>query len=514
MSSPADIASAKADLTAVPSAPFIRRAIALIADLLILAVIGIVSVWRLGLGLLDGYSDVVELMLAWGFIAVVPTMVVATVVVDAARIGQTPGMAALGIRVVHDGASRRTVNTSDPRLPLPSVPAMWRDVRVLRVVGQVLSLVVVIVVVRWLFSNLVTNMDDQGVPRDFDFLQKPYSVDIRDSGFNSRNPVWKAVLVGVQNTALAAVVGVLLAAIVGLIVGIARLSSNYLVAKLAAFYVQSIRNIPPLVIIIFFLFALFTYGPFPQFTASVSPWQGKWPGSDSNYLIASKDRWGIPSLAENGNVGWFWLLALSGLILAAGVWQWRTHYSASSGEPHRRMLWSVGALMVVLAASFIALGGPYRWSWPAVSDSGRTIEGGFATNAGYLSISLALGLYTASHVAEIVRGSILAVPRGQTEAANAIGLSATQKYRHVLLPQAARVSIPPFINQCLNLTKNTSLGIAVGYPEIVRLTDSSIGNGNPAPQSIVVLMGVFLSFSLLISLVLNLYNRSIQLTDR
>lgn len=514
MSSPADIASTQADLTSVVSAPISRRALARLVDLLILAVVGFVSVWQFGLRLLDGHSDIVGFILAWGFIAVVPAVVVTMMVTDAVRVGQTPGMVSLGIRVVHDGASRRAVSTSDPRVPLPSVPAMWRDVRILRVTGQVLALVAVVIVVRWLFSNLVTNMDDQGVPRDFDFLQKPYSVDIRDSGFDSRNPVWKAVLVGVQNTALAAIVGILLAAVVGLVVGVARLSSNYLVAKLAAFYVQTIRNIPPLVIIIFFLLAIFTYGPFPQFTASVSPWQGKWPGSDSNYLIASKDRWGIPSLAEDGNVGWFWLLAVLGLIVAIGIWWWRTRYSAASGQPHRRVFWSSGVLAVILVASFIALGSPYQWSWPAVSDSGRTIVGGFATNAGYLSIALALGLYTASHVAEIVRGSILAVPRGQTEAANAIGLSPSQKYRHVLLPQAARVSIPPFINQCLNLTKNTSLGIAVGYPEIVRLTDSSIGNGNPAPQSILVLMGVFLSFSLLISLVLNLYNRSIQLRDR
>lgn len=514
MSSTADIENPQVDLTAVPTAPISVRVFARLVDLLILTVVGVVSVWRLGLGLLDGYGDVVELILAWGFIAVVPVAVVTMMVTDAARIGQTPGMASLGIRVIHDGTNKRAVSTNDPRVPLPSVPAMWRDVRILRVAGQVLALVAVIIVVRWLFSNLVTNMDDQGVPRDFDFLQKPYSVGIRDSGFDSRNPVWKAVLVGIQNTALAAVVGILLAAVVGLIVGIARLSSNYLVAKLAAFYVQTIRNIPPLVIIIFFLFAIFTYGPFPQFTASVSPWQGKWPSSNSNYLIASKDRWGIPSLAEDGNVGWFWLLALLGLIVATGVWRWRTQYSAATGQPHRRVFWSAGVLTVILVASFIALGTPYRWSWPAVSDSGRTIVGGFATNAGYLSIALALGLYTASHVAEIVRGSILAVPRGQTEAANAIGLRPTQKYRHILLPQAARVSIPPFINQCLNLTKNTSLGIAVGYPEIVRLTESSIGNGNPAPQSILVLMGVFLSFSLLISLVLNLYNRSIQLSDR
>ena len=514
MSSTADITSTSADLAAVPSAPTSHRILARLVDLLILAAVGVVSVWQLGLGLLDGYSDIVELILAWGFIAVVPAVVVAMIVIDAARVGQTPGMATLGIRVVHDGSNRRAVSTSDPRVPLPAVPAMWRDVRILRMAGQVAALVAVIVVVRWLFSNLVTNMDDSGVPRDFDFLQKPYSVDIRDSGFNSRNPVWKAMLVGVQNTALAAVVGIMLAAVVGIFVGIARLSSNFLVAKLAAFYVQTIRNIPPLVIIIFFLFAVFTYGPFPRFNASVSPWQGKWPGSDSNFLIASNDRWGIPSLAEDGNVGWFWLLALAGLLPAAIVWLWRTRHNAATGHPHHRALWSAGVLAVVLVVSFVALGSPYRWSWPSVGASGRVIDGGFATNAGYLSISLALGLYTASHVAEIVRGSILAVPRGQTEAANAIGLSAAQKYRNVLLPQAARISIPPFINQCLNLTKNTSLGIAVGYPEIVRLTNSSIGNGNPAPQSILVMMGVFLGFSLLISLVLNLYNRSIQLHDR
>ena len=134
-------------------------------------------------------------------------------------------------------------------------------------------------------------------------------------------------------------------------------------------------------------------------------------------------------------------------------------------------------------------------------------------NFGFIAVTLALGLYTASHIAEIIRGSILAVPRGQTEAANAIALSPFQRYRHVVLPQALRIAVPPVISQYLNLVKNTSLGIAVAYAEITSLTFTSIGNGRPAPQSILILMIVYLAFSLTISLLLNIYNRRLQLVE-
>lgn len=515
MSGPADLASPPADLTAVPSASSSRRALALLVDLLVLASVGVISVWQLGLRLLADYSDIPELALAWLFLLAVPVAIVAIVLIDAVRIGQTPGMAAVGIRTIHDGTTRRVLPSVDPRVPEPGIPALWRDVRVLRLAGQVLAVVVVVALIRWMFHNLVVKMDELGLPKDFDFLEKPYGVAVRDAyGLDVRDPVWKALLIGLQNTVLASVVGIVIATVVGVLVGIARLSSNWLVAKGASLYVETLRNIPPLVVIVFFGFAIFTFGPFPQFNANNLPWQGKIPGSDSNWIIVSKDRWAIPSLSVEGNVGLFWMLVLMAAIVAGAVAIWRTQRSNTTGKPHHRVLWSLGVFAAILVACFTALGGPYSWSLPAVSESGRRVVGGFSTNSGYMALTLGLGLYTASFVAEIIRGSILAVPKGQTEAAYAVALKPGQRYRHVVLPQAQRIAIPPFISECANLIKNTSLGIAVAYPDLTQITITGWGINFPAPQLLVVLMLVYLIINFLVSGLLNLYNRSIQLKER
>jgi general L-amino acid transport system permease protein len=167
---------------------------------------------------------------------------------------------------------------------------------------------------------------------------------------------------------------------------------------------------------------------------------------------------------------------------------------------------------VISLLGFFVLGGPIGLSRPVLD--GRALEGGFAGLAAYWAVLAALVLYTASHVAEIVRGSILAVPRGQSEAANAIALSSFQRLRYVVLPQAMRVAIPPIISQYLNFTKNTSLAVAIGYAELTRITFQLIGNGQPAPQMIALLMGGYLIFSLIISLVVNVVNRRMQLVTR
>lgn len=515
MSSTADIASTQADLTAVPSAPFSRRVLALLADLLILALVGVISVWQLGLRLLDDYSDIPELALAWLFAAAVPAMVIAIVVIDAMRIGQTPGMAAIGIRSVYDGTTKRFLPTNDPRVPEPGIPALWRDVRILRLAAQLLAVIVVVALIRWMFHNLIVSMDEIGLPKDFDFLDSPYGVALRDAhGFDVRDPVWRGLLIGLQNTLVASVVGIFIATVVGLFVGIARLSSNWLVAKGASLYVESLRNIPPLVVIVFFGFALFTFGPFPRFNPTSPPWQGTFFGSDSNWIIVSRDRWAIPSLASENNVGIFWLLVLAAAIIAVAVWKWRTRRNNATGEPHHRMLWSVGVFAAIVVVCFTALGGPYSWSWPAVSENGRRVVGGFSTNSGYMALTLGLGLYTASFVAEIIRGSILAVPKGQTEAATSVALRPGQRYRHVVLPQAQRIAIPPYISECANLIKNTSLGLAVAYPDLFLVAVTAWGINFPAPQLILIIMIVYLTINLIVSALLNVYNRSIQLKER
>lgn len=489
--------------------------LALLADLLILVLVGVISVWQLGLRLLDNYSDLPELALAWVFLVPVPVAIVAIVVVDAIRIGQTPGMAAIGIRSIHDGSRQRVVPSSDPRVPEPGIPALWRDVRVLRLAAQVLAVVVVVALIRWMFHNLISSMDEVGLPKDFDFLDKPYGVAVRDAfGLGVRDPVWKALLVGLQNTVVASVVGIFIATVVGVFVGIARLSSNWLVAKGASLFVESLRNIPPLVVIIFFGAALYTYGPLPLFTAQNPPWQGKFFGSDSNWIIISKDRWAIPSLSAESNVGLLWLLVLVAALVAVAVWRWRTQHNNATGQPHHRVLWSLGVFAVIVLLCFVALGFPYSWSWPAVSESGRTVDGGFSTNSGYMALTLGLGLYTASFVAEIIRGSILAVHKGQTEAAMAVGLKSGQRYRHVVLPQAQQIAIPPYISECANLIKNTSLGIIVAYPDLTLIVITAWGINFPAPQLLLIHMTVYLIINLLVSGLLNLYNRSIQLKER
>lgn len=515
MGSPAEIAITQADLSAVPTASSSRRVLAHLADLLILALVGVISVWQLGLRLLDNYSDIPELALAWLFAAAVPAAIVAITVIDAVRIGQTPGMAAFGIRAVHDGSTKRVLPTGDPRVPEPGIPALWRDVRILRLAAQLLAVIVVVALFRWMFHNLILNMDETGLPKSFGFLDSPYGVALRDAhGFDVRDPVWRGLLIGLQNTLVASVVGIFIATIVGLFVGIARLSSNWLVAKGASLYVESLRNIPPLIVIVFFGFALFTFGPFPRFNPTSPPWQGTFFGSDSNWIIVSRDRWAIPSLASENNVGIFWLLVLAAAVVAVAVWQWRTRRNSATGEPHHRLLWSVGVFAVTVVACFAVLGGPYSWSWPAVSENGRRVVGGFSTNSGYMALTLGLGLYTASFVAEIIRGSILSVPKGQTEAATSVALKSGQRYRHVVLPQAQRIAIPPYISECANLIKNTSLGIAVAYPDLFLVAVTAWGINFPAPQLILIIMIVYLTINLIVSALLNVYNRSIQLKER
>ena len=382
----------------------------------------------------------------------------------------------------------------------------------LRVVGQIVAVVLVFLLVQWLWGNLVTNSRRVGFDLDFGFLTQPtqFQIPYHDE-FNPRSPVWQMVLVGVKNTLLASLFGIIVAAVVGLIVGIARLSQNWLAARLATIYVELFRNIPPLVIIVFFAFAVFIYGPLPNLRESI---EVRFPGADHNLFTFSLEQWGIPSIANDGNLALYWLLALLGVGVAAVVWRWRTRVNDETGEPHHRVVWSLGVLAAILVIGYLALAEPFRITWPTLGENRRRLIDGFAINAGFISVTVALGLYTASHVAEIVRGSILAVSRGQTEAADSLALSSFQRYRFVVLPQAMRIALPPLINQSLNLVKNTSLAAAVGYSEITVLTQQSIGNGRPAIPSIVILMLVYLSISLAISALLNVVNRRMTLVTR
>ncbi len=391
-------------------------------------------------------------------------------------------------------------------------PPLWRDVRVLRVLGQIVAVLVVFLIFRWLIGNLLTNMSRLGISTSFDFLFGPTNFQIPyASEFDPRAPVWTATLIGVKNTFLSGFVAVILASVVGIIVGVSRLSENWLVKQIATVYVEFFRNIPPLVVIIFFGSAVFTNGPFPLFSES---WEINFFGTDNVFLLVNNDRWGVPGFTGTGALGVFWLILAVGVVVGALAWRWRTKAFDRTGQPHHRVLWFFGIVLAFFLIGFFATGQPFDISWPVLSENRRRIDGGFSVNWGFMSVTIALGLYTASHIGEILRGSILAVDHGQSEAANALALSAFQRYQFVVLPQAMRIALPPTINQYLNLVKNTSLGTAVGFADLTAFTKTSIGNGRPAFQSILIMMGIYLAFSLVISLILNIVNRRMQLVSR
>lgn len=392
-----------------------------------------------------------------------------------------------------------------PAPPGPSTTArtpLWRDVRVLRVLVQIVVVVGVAGFLYYLYGNLVTNLRATGLSPGYGFLRQPYGVDIPGSDFRPGQSVRDALAVGFANTLRVAGVGILLATLIGIVVGVGRLSTNLLVRRSAALYVETLRNIP-VFLIIFFMFTVVIQGSLPPITEAVE---------FLGITVFSNRGLYIPFLEAYANVGVFAAVSGLGLAAAIAVMTWRTRRSDATGERHHRVLWGLGVLVAVVALGYLALDQPVGLTVP--SREGRAVTGGLEVNPSYAALLIGLVVYTASHIAEVVRGSIQSVPKGQTEAATAIGLTGFQRLRHVILPQAFRVMIPPLANQYLNLTKNSSLAVAIGYFEITRVTTSVIGNAAPAPQGFSILMLLYLTLSLGISLVANLVNRRLRLGTR
>jgi general L-amino acid transport system permease protein len=378
-----------------------------------------------------------------------------------------------------------------------SRPPLWRDVRVLRVAFQVAVLAAVVGLVSYLADNLRAN----DVELDFGFLDQQSGFPIAYTDHGPSGTVLDAMLTGLRNTITVALLGIVLTLVLGTLIGIARLSDNWIVRRAAGAYVEVFRNIPPLLVIVFAnALALATLPPIQE------------ADEYGGLLVVSVAEFGIAAPRTDGN-GWAYLAVLAvGAIAAVAVGRWRARREERTGAPARRWLWSGAIVVVAVVGGYVALSAPVDLSRPEVD--GLSISGGTRLGLPFVATLVGLVIYTASHVAEIVRGAILAVPKGQTEAAQAIGLSPGQRLRNVVLPQAFRIATPPIINQCLNLTKNTSLGVAVAFAELMGVTTTVIGNGHPAIPSILVAMGFYLVVSLVISLFANVVNHRLRLVER
>jgi general L-amino acid transport system permease protein len=397
------------------------------------------------------------------------------------------------------------VATSDtsPRSTAPGHhrPPPWRDLRVIRAVLQVGFVVAVLGTVAWLWSNLSANLARLGIRRDYGFLDQSAGFTILGSDFRSTGTIREALWVGFQNTLRVALVGIALALLLGIVVGVMRLSSNWLVRRTASLYVELLRNIPPLVLIIFFYLGVLATLPGIGDAAT--------PGDLA--VVSNRGVW-LPWLDFGEGTGPFSVAAVTAIAAAMLVAAWRKRVHDHTGVPHHRVLWGGGTLLVLVALAHVVLDPPVTVTVPTLD--GRAVEGGALLYPEYFALLISLVLYTSSFIAEIVRGSIQAVPRGQVEAADALGLRWFDRLRLVVLPQALRIATPATGNEFLNLAKNVSLGVVIAYPEVLRVGRQAIGNGQPAPQILVIVLGAYLALSLTLSLVVNVANRRLQLVER
>lgn len=390
-----------------------------------------------------------------------------------------------------------TTVTAKPHQPVPP----WRDIRVLRATGQLFVVAIVLVAGYVLWNNLVRNMADARLGFGFDFLRATAGFDISQTviSYSPRDPYGQALLAGLLNTLLVSIVGIILATLLGLVVGIARLSNNWLVNRLAAGYVEVMRNTPLLVQLVL-IYALFLQ--LPTVANSIGL-----PGSiylNQRGLIVPRP------LAEAQFGLWLVLVVVTIAIVIAGVWLARRRRDRGQQTlPAGRF--GLAALALVAIGGWL-LFSPLTFDVPM--QERFNFVGGVTISPPFAALLLGLVIYTAAFIGEIVRGGIQAVRRGQLEAAQAIGLSPGQTLRLVVFPQALRIIVPPLTSQYLNLIKNSSLAIAVGYPDLFAVS-RTVANQTGQPVAVIVLvMTTYLTLSLLTSLVMNLYNRRVQVLER
>jgi len=375
---------------------------------------------------------------------------------------------------------------------------LWRDVRVLKWALQLAVVGLVVALLVWLYGNYIENTAEQNIPTDLGFLDNPANFQITGNPLSTNAPVRDALYEGLLNTLRISVVGVVAATLLGTVIGIARLSKNWLVSKLAAVYVEAVRNVPLALFLVAGLLVV-VLGVFPTI-------QEAW---DLGGLVIVSNRGVAVPWFDGAGYGLL-MFALVGVVAGLAVARWRRSVSDRTGALARSGLWAGAALLLVMVIGWFAFG--YSWTLPELD--GRRTVGGMRVDPSFFALFFALVIYTASHIAEIVRGSIQAVPRGQGEAADAVALSGFQRMWYVVLPQAFRIAIPPIGNQYLNLIKNSSLGAAIGYYDITLVAQTTVGNGSPAVPVFTLTMLLYISISLVTSVIVNYANRRMALVER
>jgi len=378
----------------------------------------------------------------------------------------------------------------------------WRSRTFRGQIYQVMTVALLACIGWFLVHNLLENMRVRGIQSGFGFFSQPTGFAIGESviAFEATDSIAKAFFVGFLNTLRVAVLGIVFTTLLGLAIGIGRLSRNFLLRGICTFYVELFRNVPVLLQMFIWYFVITDW--FPEISGALQPLPG---------VFLSKNGMSFPlPLWSQSHFGILYGLAIGG-ALATGYRYLARRGFERTGRPWP-IFWPMLALLVgsTLAAGW--LGAPLELEIPERGEA--NITGGGTVTPEFLAVTIGLAVYTAAFVAETVRGGIQAVPWGQTEAANSLGLSRAQTLRLILLPQAVRVIIPPLTNQYLNLTKNSSLAVAIGYPDLISISNTTLNQTGRAVECIAVAMAVYLIMSLATAAFMNWYNARTAIKER
>lgn len=369
---------------------------------------------------------------------------------------------------------------------------------------QIIAVVIVAGIAIYLIHNTVTNLSNRGITSGFAFLDRSAGFGIVQHliDYEQGDTYGRVFVVGLLNTLLVSALCIVFASFIGFFLGLARLSDNWLLRKLSTFYIETFRNIPPLLQIFFWYFAVLRNLPGPRQAVNAF-----------DLLFLSNRGLYIPSPQIGEGILAFIAAIAAALIISAGLFRYNKMHQIKTGQLRRTWPFALCLLILLPIAAQWVFGAALHWDVPALR--GFNFRGGMVLIPELAALTLALSVYTSAFIAEIIRAGIQSVPYGQHEAARSLGIPNPVTLRQVIIPQAMRVIIPPLTSQYLNIVKNSSLAAAIGYPDMVSLFAGTVLNQTgQAIETIAITMSVYLIISLTISLLMNIYNRRIALIER
>ena len=382
--------------------------------------------------------------------------------------------------------------------------AFWHDRRLRGILAQALLLLAIALVAWLLYSNAVDNLSRQHIATGFAFLDRTAGFGIAQTliPYSEQSTYGSALVVGLLNTLLVSALGIVIATILGFVIGIGRISGNWLIARICAIYVETIRNIPLLLQLLFWYFAVIRSLPSPRQSMEFA----------SLAFLNNRGLY-LPRVVFESEAVFVALAFLIGVLGALTFGLWARRQRELHGRVIPVLLPSLVLIFGLPLLVALIVGVPFGLELPALG--GLNFRGGVQVSPELLALLIALSAYTASYIAEIVRAGILGVPKGQSEAALSLGLTRGQTLRLVVVPQSLRIIVPPLTSQYLNLTKNSSLAVVVAYPDLVNVfAGTTLNQTGQAIEVIVITMAIYLSLSLITSLAMNFYNRSIRFVER